>query len=128
MEFILTKNLLQVRGNKKYGKNVLTNTLIPKFINVREYYEENKAKYSAFKRHLNQLKESDSEIRASVGLISACQDNQVALEDSEHGVFTNAIIQVINSNLRRITPNVLYKKVTKITSDYDQTPNFVTWN
>jgi hypothetical protein len=117
-----------VGSSESYTNTLLnnTNTLIPKFINVREYYEENKAKYSAFKRHLNQLKESDSEIRASVGLISACQDNQVALEDSEHGVFTNAIIQVINSNLRRITPNILYRKVTEITSDYGQTPNFVT--
>lgn len=83
-----------------------------------QVFNKNKADYVARQQQLT----ANKKIKASVCLISACQDNQRAIEDTFHGMFTNAILFEIN---QAHSYKSLHKAVHKHLHAF-QSPNFYT--
>ncbi len=62
-------------------------------------YRQNKATYDAIQR---QTPDAEStKVKATVLLISGCQDNQVSLDGSRNGLFTGTMRKVWNLHFRR---------------------------
>ena len=113
------KNIDQMNSNidnqgKKYRfapKNVITRT-----------YKHNKTQYNKILANRN-LKESEDKVKASVILISGCQDNQYSQDGEFNGLFTSNLLDVWKDG----TFNGSYKRFHKTIIGQmppDQTPNY----
>src|SRR6476661_504541 len=89
---------------------------------VLRTYRQNKAFYDAILENKT-LKESREAVRASVILISGCQDNQLSADGNFNGLFTGNLLRVWNNgefkgDYRR------FHKAIKRNMPPDQTPNY----
>lgn len=85
-------------------------------------YRDNKEFYDPILRD-PQLREARETVKASVLLISGCQDNQLSQDGTFNGLFTGTLLQVWNAgkfrgNYRRFHRAILQRMPP------DQTPNF----
>lgn len=85
-------------------------------------YRENKAAYD---KVLNnpQLKDSAGSVKASILLLSGCQDNQLSLDGDFNGLFTANLLRVWNNGLFKKGYKAFHKQI-KNRMPPDQTPNY----
>jgi len=85
-------------------------------------YEDNKSFYQALGRS---AKKNGFGIKATVLLISACQDNQVAMGGLFNGRFTAALKNIWNGGNFRGSYHRFYKQIVQLLPP-EQTPNLLT--
>lgn len=83
-------------------------------------YFEHKAFYDQILEEHKELKE----IKASVKLISGCQDNQYSYDGTFNGQFTGQLKQIWNGGMFRGNYSKFHKKIVQKLPDY-QTPNYL---
>jgi hypothetical protein len=86
-------------------------------------YEHHKAQYGAIQRAIPP--DITAQIQATVRLISACQDNQFALDGQGHGVFTGALLEVWSAGSFTGTYDAFHRAIVSrlATLPLPQTPN-----
>jgi|SRR6476469_743537 len=85
-------------------------------------YSQNKAFYDAILENKT-LKESREAVRASVLLISGCQDNQLSADGNFNGLFTANLLRVWNNGQFKGDYRRFHKAI-KRNMPPDQTPNY----
>jgi hypothetical protein len=63
-----------------------------------------------------------AQVRARVRLLAACQDNQLALDAADHGLFTSTLLQVWDGGSFTGTYDEFYRAIVS-RMPYYQTPN-----
>jgi len=89
---------------------------------ARRAYRANKEFYDSILRD-SSLKESRSKVKASVLLISGCQDNQLSSDGVFNSKFTAELLAVWNNGRFRGDYRKFHKKIVRRMPP-DQTPNF----
>jgi len=84
-------------------------------------YRKNKKFYDTLQKD-PALKKAEDSVKASVLLISGCQDNQLSSDGTFNGLFTGTLLQVWNDG-KSSTYRKFYKAITKRMPP-DQTPNY----
>ncbi len=84
-------------------------------------YRKNKKFYDALQKD-PALKKAEDSVKASVLLISGCQDNQFSSDGTFNGLFTGTLLQVWNDG-RSSNYRTFYKAIAKRMPP-DQTPNY----
>ncbi len=85
-------------------------------------YRKNKAFYDKILLDPS-LKDAEDAVKASVLLISGCQDNQLSADGDANGLFTSQLLAVWNHEKYRGNYRQFYKKIYKLMPP-DQKPNF----
>ncbi|AFZ09846.1 peptidase C14 caspase catalytic subunit p20 [Oscillatoria nigro-viridis PCC 7112] len=85
-------------------------------------YRQNKAFYDSILENKT-LKESREAVRASVLLISGCQDNQLSADGNFNGLFTGNLLRVWNNGQFKGDYRRFHKAI-KRNMPPDQTPNY----
>ncbi len=85
-------------------------------------YRENKPFYDKIMKDPG-LKDAEDNVKASVLLISGCQDNQLSADGEANGLFTSQLLAVWNHEKYRGNYRQFYKGIYKL-MPYDQKPNF----
>ena len=109
--------VFKLASHTSLNDNQNTNTTgtikcVPKHISGK-IYRQNREYYDRILKD-DSLKESRKKIQASVRLISACQDNQVAIDLSSNGLFTSTLLDVwddgwFKGNYRSFYNNIVRK-------------------
>jgi len=84
-------------------------------------YRKNKKFYDTLQKD-PALKKAEDSVKASVLLISGCQDNQLSSDGTFNGLFTGTLLQVWNDG-KSSTYRKFYKAIVKRMPP-DQTPNY----
>lgn len=113
----------------KSGKKPVIPRLCPTSLLATMY--ANKKKLGQLKNKLTKLSAQETEIKAGIIALTACKDNEMALEGANYGLFTEYLVKTINSNLKpkkgqkpkRLTPNYLITEVKKVLKG-KQTPTY----
>ena len=85
-------------------------------------YRGNKAFYDKILK-VEKLKNADERMKASVLLISGCQDNQLSMDGDFNGLFTAQLLRVWNDGAFRRNYRRFHKAMVSLMPP-DQTPNF----
>ena len=86
-------------------------------------YRNNKEFYDAILKN-PKLKEAQAAVKASVLLISGCQDNQLSADGDFNGLFTGTLLQVWNHGMFRGKDYKSFHKAIRRQMPPDQTPNY----
>lgn len=108
------------------NRMVSYNDFKPKYMgdsNALSVYNCNKEFYDKLLSNVKKVK--SSEIKASVILISGCQDNQYSYDGTFNGTFTAALKRIWNGGKFDGSYEVFHKKIETLLPAY-QTPNFLT--
>jgi metacaspase-1 len=89
---------------------------------VLRTYRENKAFYDKILKS-SKLKNSDSKVKASVLLISGCQDNQLSADGDFNGLFTSNLLHVWNNGKFKGNYRAFHKAIVNRMPP-DQTPRY----
>ena len=87
-------------------------------------YQANKATYDPILSD-PQLKNTKSQVQASVLLVSGCQDNQLSQDGAFNGLFTGKLLRVWNGGAFVGTYRDFHKRIVGMMPP-DQTPNYYT--
>ncbi|MFE7245942.1 caspase family protein [Streptomyces sp. NPDC057580] len=93
---ILTPQALEEQFQTTDPNQVETTARIMPLDKQREVYERDKQRYDDIQRKINAKDTRD--LGATVLLISACQDNQLAADGLMNGLFTGTLLQVWNGS------------------------------
>lgn len=85
-------------------------------------YRKNKAFYDKILKN-PKLKNVDDKVKASVLLISGCQDNQLSADGDFNGLFTSNVLRVWNNGKFKGTYRAFHKAILARMPP-DQTPNY----
>ncbi|MFE5407013.1 caspase family protein [Streptomyces sp. NPDC056580] len=91
---ILTPEALEEQFQTRDRSEVETTARIMPLDKQRQVYERDKQRYDEIQRQINARDTRD--LGATVLLISACQDNQLAADGLVNGLFTGTLLQVWN--------------------------------
>lgn len=85
-------------------------------------YRQNRDFYDPILKN-QKLKEAQDAVKASVILISGCQDNQLSADGTFNGLFTANLLQVWNEGIFSKSHRAFHKAIAKRMPP-DQTPNY----
>ena len=85
-------------------------------------YRKNKAFYDKILKN-TKLKNADAKVKASVLLISGCQDNQLSADGDFNGLFTSNLLRVWNNGKFKGSYRAFHKAILARMPP-DQTPNY----
>ena len=85
-------------------------------------YRKNKAFYDKILKN-GKLKNADAKVKASVLLISGCQDNQLSADGDFNGLFTSNLLRVWNNGKFKGNYRAFHKAILARMPP-DQTPNY----
>ena len=85
-------------------------------------YRKNKAFYDKILKN-GKLKNADAKVKASVLLISGCQDNQLSADGDFNGLFTSNLLRVWNNGKFKGNYRAFHKTILARMPP-DQTPNY----
>lgn len=92
---------------------------IPGDVAIRTY-EQHRAEYGALQRAIPA--DITAQIRATVRLLSGCQDHELAIDGPDHGLFTGALLEVWNGGSFTGTYDEFHRAIVSRTVP-TQTPN-----
>ena len=87
-------------------------------------YQANQAEYDKILKDRS-LRESRAAVKASVLLVSGCQDNQLSADGTFNGLFTGTLKQVWNAGKFRGSYHTFHKRIVNRMPP-DQSPNYFT--
>jgi metacaspase-1 len=89
---------------------------------IRKTYRLHKSDYDKILSN-RKLKESEDKVKASVILLSGCQDNQYSQDGEFNGLFTSNLLETWNNGLFDKTYKIFHKAILSQMPP-DQTPNY----
>jgi metacaspase-1 len=92
---------------------------------IRFIYDKNLDFYHPLLEQLPAMRDMNSQLQASIILLSACQDNQMAGENGANGYFTFALKDVWNYGTFRGTYNSFSRAIQRQLPPI-QSPNYMT--
>jgi metacaspase-1 len=91
---------------------------------VHDTYRINSAHYDQILTR-GELRNSERKVKASVMLISGCQENQLSADGESNGLFTSQLLHIWNDGLFKENYKEFRNKIVE-TMPPDQTPNYFT--
>lgn len=117
--------VIKVAGPDKAKPAVMQKDFRYKYVSreiMKDTYLRNKEFYDDILKKIDR-KKSSSDVLASVRLISACQDNETAIDNPSHGLFTAALLSIWDDGNFSGNYREFYDKICEKTSPV-QNPNF----
>jgi len=99
-------------------KYVSREIMLDTYIRNREFYDDILKKIDRSK--------SSSDVLASVRLISACQDNETAIDNPSHGLFTAALLSIWDDGNFQGNYKEFYEEIRKKTIPVQEPNHFLT--
>jgi hypothetical protein len=92
---------------------------------VRDTYRINSAPYDQILTR-GELRNSERKVKASVMLISGCQENQLSADGESNGLFTSQLLHIWNDGLFKGNYKEFRNKIVETMLPPDQIPNYFT--
>jgi hypothetical protein len=110
-----------VARNSGLGAQALRYRFMPPDVALRTY-RSHKSLYDNILKNIR-LKDSKEAVKASVLLISGCQDNQLSADGDANGLFTSQLLRVWNNGAFKGDYRKFHREICRRMPP-DQTPNF----